>query len=76
MNKEDIHKQLVQVQIQSVVLLHRNEAALKQFQAAVLASDGQLCQKLREQIHGLMDETLDNNASMMSLTRLLILAAD
>lgn len=76
MNKKQIQDQLLQTQVTNIELIHRTEAAQKCFQAASFSNDGIESQRQRELLHTLLDQQLDSMASVMSLTKLLIMCPD
>lgn len=76
MNKTQINAQIQQTQLRSVELMYRIEAAQKEHQAAVFVEDGITAQSCRDKLHALYDQQMDVSASVISLTRMLILAPD
>lgn len=76
MNKAQINQQIQQTQLRSVEVLYRIEAAQKEHQAAVFVQDGVAAQNCRERLHALYDQQMDISASVISLTRMLILAPE
>lgn len=70
--RSDILAELRDVTVKQVALTHHTEGVRKLFDAATMCQNGQLSDLYRQQLHDLLDQTLDCTCSVMVLTRQLI----
>lgn len=76
MLRDDLLKQMRELQIQAVAIEHQREAIRKLYDAATMMNNGKLAEGYRQQMHDLLDVQLDNSSSLMQITRSLIDSAE
>ena len=69
MNRETLMKRLQVQQVKMLELSHKYDGVKKMFDAAAMQNNGTECDKLRFQLHELLDLQLDCVAMTMLLTR-------
>lgn len=69
-----IKEQLRLVQLELIVTSKRYSEVKQLFDASCFVGDGEQAAKYREELHGLLDMTLDHVGSLMALSRQLICA--
>ena len=72
MKRDDLMKQMRELQIQSVAISHQRDAIIKLYDAAAMMNNTMLAEGYRQQLHDLLDVQLDNTSSLMQITRTLI----
>lgn len=69
MKRADIQQALQKQVIEGAVVGHRWEGVKRMFDAACLENNGQEADKLRFELHAILDAMLDNSATTLMLTR-------
>lgn len=72
MNRDTTLSELRGTQVKMVLLSRQYDATKQLFDAACFARDGQEAQRVRDKLHAILDEVLDNVSSAMTLTRQLM----
>lgn len=72
MNRAEILAKLRDNMVQTVILARRFTATKEAFDAACLAADGQEADRLRSEMHSVLDQQLDVDATSMTLSRTLM----
>lgn len=72
MSRDAVLGELRKTQVQMVLHGRQYDATKQLFDAANFAGDGVEAQRLRDELHRILDTVLDNTASAMTLTRQLM----